>query len=180
MLLHRPHSHLFYSDIETRSKCTPPPEKRQTRALQKSVSFHTAKALEAIEGVIALFALPCSYTKHSPMVICALSLSIMAQVSACTNTLQEGTPAFIASRERIRLGLGVLKSGLNLWGLANRSVKEVSSVARELLSMSAPQITKISSTGSALLFMDGMIAADEYLLRNQEQEFQFDGFGNCL
>lgn len=180
LLLHRPHSLLVYSDIETRSKCTPPTEKRQTRALQRSVAVHTAKTLEAIEALIALFALPCSYAKHSPMYICALALAIMAQVSACNNVLRVGSLGFAASRERIRLGLGALKAGVDLWGLAGRSVKEVTSVARELLSITAPQATRPSPNENIPSFVDAMIAGDEYFAMDQQQEIQFDSFGNLV
>jgi hypothetical protein len=133
MLLHRPHSRLLYSNIETQSKCTPPPSARQTRAMQKSIAVHTAKALEAIEATIILFTLPSPYLKHSPIVTCALALAIMAQVSACNHVLDG--PAFKLGRERIRLGLGALKAQVNYWGLAKRSVREVVGVARELLSI---------------------------------------------
>ncbi|TVY43791.1 hypothetical protein LSUB1_G003475 [Lachnellula subtilissima] len=133
MLLHRPHSQLQYSDIETQSVCTPPSSLRQTRAVQKSIATHTAKCLEAIETSIMLFALPSPHIKHSPLVTCALALQVMAQVSACNYVLKEGSNIYEAGRDRIRLGLGALKAQVCAWGLAKRSVREVAGVARELL-----------------------------------------------
>ncbi|KAG9233266.1 hypothetical protein BJ875DRAFT_426183 [Amylocarpus encephaloides] len=136
MLLHRPHSTLHYSSLETRSKCTPPTHLLQTRALQKQMAFHTAKALEAINASILLFALPAPCIKHSPIVVCALALSVMAQVSACLNVLEQnegGGQGYEGGRERIRLGLGALRAQRGVWGMAGRSVREVVGVARELL-----------------------------------------------
>lgn len=95
--------------------------------------MHTAKALEAIESSVLLFALPSPHIKHSPIVTCALALAVMAQVSACNHVLKPGTKVYEASRGRIRLGLGALKAQVGAWGLAKRSVKEVAGVARELL-----------------------------------------------
>lgn len=41
--------------------------------------------------------------------------------------------SYESGRERIRLGLGALRSQRSVWGMAGRSVREVSGVARELL-----------------------------------------------
>ncbi|TVY32072.1 hypothetical protein LOCC1_G008423 [Lachnellula occidentalis] len=133
MLLHRPHSQLLYSDIETQSVCTPPSTLRQTRAVQKSIATHTAKCLEAIETSIMLFALPSPHIRHSPLVTCALALHVMAQVRACNHVLKAGSNSYEAGRDRIRLGLGALKAQVCAWGLAKRSVREVAGVAKELL-----------------------------------------------
>ncbi|EPE35717.1 Zn2/Cys6 DNA-binding protein [Glarea lozoyensis ATCC 20868] len=128
LLLHRPHSHLPYSPLETRSKCTPPSISRQSRAIR---TLHTAKALEAITASIALFALPAEVLKHSPLVSCALSLNVMALVSACNAVF--GAREYEVGRGRIRLGLGALRGLRGVWGMAGRSVGEVVGVARELL-----------------------------------------------
>jgi hypothetical protein len=107
--------------------------------------MHTAKALEAIEASIMLFALPSPHIKHSPLVTCSLALAVMAQVSSCNNVLKPGSEVYAASRDRIRLGLGALKAQVSAWGLAKRSVKEVASVARELLSIPATRIKKLDT-----------------------------------
>lgn len=132
MLLHRPYSRLLYSDVETRSKCTPPPHKRETRAMQRSVAVHTAKALEAIESALLLFTLPTPQLKHSPTVTCALALAIMAQVSACSHVWKQGE-MYAVGRDRVRLGLGAVRAAVSTWGMAKRSAKELVSVSRELL-----------------------------------------------
>lgn len=147
MLLHRPHSVLAFSEIETRSKCTPPADSRPPPDMQRSILLHTAKALEATSAAIMLFALPAPMIKHSPTVTCALALAIMAQVSGCnyiSNFCDRKKPddlekakcraeAYEIGRDRVRLGLGALKAAMHLWPLARRSVREVVGVSRELL-----------------------------------------------
>ena len=103
------------------------------RASGKSVIFHTTKALEAVEAVFELFALPSTYLKHSPIVTCSLALIIMAQVSACNHVFPQGDNSYIANRERVRMGLGLLKSHEKYWRMARRLANEVKGIARQLL-----------------------------------------------
>lgn len=107
--------------------------------------MHTAKALEAIEASIMLFTLPSPHIKHSPLVTCSLALAVMAQVSSCNHVLKPGSEMYDASRDRIRLGLGALKAQVSAWGLAKRSMKEVASVARELLSIPVTKVKEVDS-----------------------------------
>ena len=103
--------------------------------------MHTAKALEALSTSITLFALPGENIKHSPIATCALALAVMAQASACRLFACEGRKdgnggrerLYAEGRDRVRLGLGALRAGVRVWGLARRSVGEVVGVARELL-----------------------------------------------
>jgi hypothetical protein len=67
------------------------------------------------------------------MVTCALALAIMAQVSACNHVFRKESTNYTTSRERVRMGLGVLKALETYWGLAKRSVNEVKKIARQLL-----------------------------------------------
>jgi hypothetical protein len=57
----------------------------------------------------------------------------MAQVSACNHVLLPSTQAYLSSRDRIKLGLGVLRKVMECWDMAGRSAREVVCVARELL-----------------------------------------------
>lgn len=147
ILLHRPHSALAFSDVEARSKCTPPADLRQSRDMQRSLILHTAKALEATSSAITMFALPAPILRHSPLIICSLALAIMSQVSACNHVLglsdksstyekaELRAEAYETGRDRVRLGLGALKSAAHAWGMARRSVREVVGVSRELLAI---------------------------------------------
>lgn len=56
---------------------------------------------------------------------------------------------YAASRDRIRLGLGALKAQVSAWGLAKRSVKEVASVARELLCIPVAKMKEVKSVKEA-------------------------------
>ncbi|CZT01228.1 uncharacterized protein RAG0_08964 [Rhynchosporium agropyri] len=153
LLLHRPTSHLPYSALEKRSICTPTTSlstSRQSKSIAQSLTMHTARAIEALEASITSFALPGSNIKHSPLATCALALAVMAQVSACgwykgyrrwgdvglsmmVDIGRDSEKAYVEGRDRVRLGLGALRAGMKIWGLANRSVGEVIGVARELL-----------------------------------------------
>ncbi|KAH8799690.1 hypothetical protein F5884DRAFT_810890 [Xylogone sp. PMI_703] len=132
MLVHRPYSQLHFSEIEAKSKCTPPSHKMETRTIQKSIAMHTAKTLEAIEAVFLLFALPTPHIKHSPTVTCGLALIIMAQVSVCSHIWKQGE-MYNVGRDRVRLGLGAIRTAMGIWGMARRSARELVSVSKELL-----------------------------------------------
>ncbi len=105
--------------------------------MQRVCAFHTVKTIEAVKASIGLFKLPSSLMKHSPLVICALALAIMAEVSAHNNVLNQERLC-LEARERIRLGLGVLKTYDTTWQLGRRSMSEVKAVARTLLGISVP------------------------------------------
>ncbi|KAH7416852.1 C6 zinc finger domain-containing protein [Cadophora sp. MPI-SDFR-AT-0126] len=134
LILHRPTSHLPYSPHETLSKCTPPHPHTSSSSpsIQRSLAMHTTKALEALSTSITLFALPGDNIKHSPIATCALALAVMAQASAC-RLFSSSSSSSSSGRDRVRLGLGALRAGVRVWGLARRSVREVVGVARELL-----------------------------------------------
>ncbi|KAH9204551.1 hypothetical protein DL95DRAFT_471395 [Leptodontidium sp. 2 PMI_412] len=109
--------------------------------------MHTAKALDALTASIMLFAFPGRAIIHSPIATCALALAVMAQVSACgffkdgeerggssgENGFAGKERAYAEGRDRVRLGLGALRTGVRVWELARRSVREVVGVSRELL-----------------------------------------------
>jgi hypothetical protein len=62
----------------------------------------------------------------------------MAQVSSCNHVLCKDDTAASGSRyeggrDKIRLGLGALRSQKSVWEMAGRSVREVVGVARDLL-----------------------------------------------
>ncbi|CAG8950842.1 hypothetical protein HYFRA_00003059 [Hymenoscyphus fraxineus] len=152
LTLHRPHSLIPYSSLETKSKCTPPTHLR-TRSVQRSILLHTSKSLEAIENSIKLFAITDKHLLHSPIVTCALALAVMAQVGACNLVVRGGGQfgkkgSYETGRERIRLGLGALRSQKGVWGMARRSVREVSGVARELLGVKSGSNGSSGFTGS--------------------------------
>lgn len=116
--------------MEAGSRCTP---NAQTRASRKSMTLHTTKTLQAIEAAFQLFTLPSPDLRHSPIVTCSLALFIMAQVSACTHVFRPGKNGHVDNRQKIRLGLGVLKRYKKYWLTAQRSENEVKGLAKQLL-----------------------------------------------
>ena len=131
--LHRPRSQLFYSPVERVSKCATPPLGASIAEQQGAYDLHTAKALEASEVGIGLFTLPGPIIKHTPMVICALTMSILAQLSACRLKLRGAE--YTACRNRVRLGLGVIKAFGETWPIGRITVKELQVIARDTLSL---------------------------------------------
>lgn len=129
--LHRPRSHLSYSPIESTSKCATPPSQKPTTEQQRAYDFHSTKVVEASGAGVSLFTLPSPFIRHTPIVICALNMSILAQLSACRLKL-EGV-GYSACRDRVRLGLGVIKAVGEIWPIARLTLKELQVIAREIL-----------------------------------------------
>lgn len=103
-----------------------------TATRENALAFHTTKALEGVEALLNLFALPTPIIGHSPMSFCGVAMAIMGQLSACKNVLD--APNTLAGRERIRLGIGALKIYIEIWPLACQTLAEVKCIARGLLS----------------------------------------------
>lgn len=134
--LHRPHSQLSYCAVEYVSKCTPPQNEELLEVQQRARDFHTTKVLEAAREGIGLFTLPGSCITHSPLLMCGVSLTLLAEISACRSQLHGDRQA--AARERVRLGLGVLKAYGEVWGVGNRTLTEIQTIAREMLRGTIP------------------------------------------
>ena len=140
--LHRPRSQLTYGSVERTSKCAPPPSEKAIEKQQRAYDFHTTKVLQASESAIGLFTLPTQFLKHTPLVICSLTLSLLAQIAACRLKLKG--LLYNAARDRIRLGLGVIRTMGEVWPVAQKTVKEVQIIARETLSL--PKASNSSNT----------------------------------
>jgi hypothetical protein len=142
--LHRPRSQLTYGSVERTSKCAPPPSEKSVEEQQRAYDFHTTKVLEASESAIGLFTLPAPFLKRTPLVICSLTLSLLAQIAACRLRLKG--VVYTAARDRIRLGLGVIKTLGEVWPVAQKTVKEVQIIARETLSVPKSTNAQLSGT----------------------------------
>jgi hypothetical protein len=154
--------------------------KVQTLAsLQNCVSIHTAKTLEAIESTYKLFALPFPFIRHSPIVVCSLALTIMAQVSAYNHLAQKGNNDYMVQRDQVRLGLGVLRVHERYWGLAKRSMGEMKHIAKQMLLGPVPGgiESRYSSDDSAAYSLTGAINIEvDGLIEDQiqPQDFQLE------
>ena len=133
--------------MECVSECAPPPPEQPGDDRQRSYDFHTTKILGAANAAIDLFALPSPVVMHTPLVICGLTLAILAQISACTFVLKDAD--YVAGRDRVRLGLGAVKEFGEVWPVGRKSVKEVKVIAREVLSLQSLVETRNSTLALA-------------------------------
>ncbi|OBT42480.1 hypothetical protein VE00_07952 [Pseudogymnoascus sp. WSF 3629] len=134
--LHRPRSQLAYGSVERNSRCAHPPSEKLVEDEQRDFDFHTTKVLEAAEAGTGLFTLPSSFTTHSPLAICGLTLLILAQMSACRFKLKGAE--YKAARDRVRLGLGAIKVLGKVWPIGHVTVGEIQTIARDVLSLQRP------------------------------------------
>ncbi|KIM93884.1 hypothetical protein OIDMADRAFT_172967 [Oidiodendron maius Zn] len=134
LYLHRPRSRLAYSSVEGTSKCTPAPLAEQMMGMRQTArALHTNKALESLESLLGMMTLPTPIMKHTPLIICALAMAIMGQISACRLVLEP--KEVIEARERIRLGIGALRAFTEIWPLGRKTILEMKTIARELLNI---------------------------------------------
>ncbi|KAI5800163.1 hypothetical protein DFH27DRAFT_623391 [Peziza echinospora] len=125
--LHRPRSHLIVSLVSDETSCTP------TTGYTTSnhpIIFHTSKAVHAANAISKLVTLPTPLIKHSPFFTCVLTLATIVHLSACS-WLLAGDEGFLA-KERIRLGIGALKTMEVVWGIAGCVLGQVKGAAREV------------------------------------------------
>lgn len=99
--------------------------------------LHTKKTLEAAEAAISLYALPCPILNHTPLGICGLALSTLANLSACAYILSGAE--WYRTRDRIRLGLGGLKAMGEIWQISKRTEKETKQIARSVSALAQPR-----------------------------------------
>lgn len=142
--LHRPRSQLTYGAAERTSKCAPPPSNQLTKKQERFFKFHTTKVLEAAEAGTGLLTLPLPFTTHSPLVICGLTLIMLAQISACP--LKQDGPDYKAGRERVRLGLAAIKALGQRWEIGATTLKEIQTIARHMLSLQNPMEKATAAT----------------------------------
>ncbi|RPA99568.1 hypothetical protein L873DRAFT_1789511 [Choiromyces venosus 120613-1] len=132
--LHRPKSSLASSLVPDNTSCTP--ESKYSTAT-KPIALHTAKAIQAANTISKLITLPCPLIKHTPFFTCVITLAAIVHLSACS-WLLHGDEGFLA-KERIRLGVGALKTLEEVWNVAGCVLMQVKGVAREVFSLQMPE-----------------------------------------
>jgi len=131
VFLHRPRSRLLHSPVETLAKCAPPsPPEVIPPAKQHIYWLSTRKTLSAAEGALRIFTLPTPLVNHTPLVICGVALSILAQLSACSYVLHGAE--YEAARSRIRLGIGTLREYGRTWPVGSQTLGEIKMIARDV------------------------------------------------
>jgi hypothetical protein len=146
--IHRPLSRLYHSPIEKVSHCAPPPPDHNTTSIEdKTYWLHTKKTLEAAEAAINLYALPTSIINHTPLGICGIVLSTLANLSACAYILTGSE--WYRTRDRVRLGLGCLKTFSEIWEVSRWTEKETKKIARTVFAMPRPGMERAGALGPA-------------------------------
>lgn len=139
MTLHRPLSSLVYNDAELHTTSFAAPAPFTIPAIA-SRNVHTARSLRVIEIQTKLLAIPCTIEKHSVFSMCICALIASAQVSACSNLLEDR--ALSIARDRVRLSIGFLNSMGSIWALGKSMARDVRAVARSVLYI-PPSITTV-------------------------------------
>ena len=142
--IHRPLSRLYHSPIEKISRCAPPPIPHEVTGNEGRMYWlHTKKCLEAAETAINLYALPIPILQHTPVGICGIALSTLANISACSYVLSGAE--WYRTRDRIRLGLGGMKKFGEVWAIGRRTEKETKKIARHVFQLPRPGLETAGS-----------------------------------
>jgi hypothetical protein len=131
--------------MEKISHCAPPPPDHDTTNEDKTYWLHTKKTLEAAEAAVNLYALPTSIINHTPLGICGIVLSTLANLSACAYILTGSE--WYRTRDRIRLGLGCLKTFSEVWEVSRWTEKETKKIARTVFAMPRPGMERAGILG---------------------------------
>ena len=131
--MHRPFSSLSLSpeEMTTQAFLSPTP---YVAPLKQGRGAHTARTLKAIEMQTKLLAIPCTIERHNVFTMCISAQLATAQISACTNLLEDR--ALSIARDRVRLSIGFLNAMGSFWPLGKMMAKEVRHIARIHLSNS--------------------------------------------
>ncbi|KAJ5714578.1 uncharacterized protein N7483_011759 [Penicillium malachiteum] len=93
---------------------------------------HAMKAVKAASELSSLAAIRLPVERHTPFFICALTLSSIVQLAACSvKAGQMPDP----SRDRIGLTIGVFKSLARTWAISQSIMRQIKAVARDVLFM---------------------------------------------
>lgn len=93
---------------------------------------HAMKAVKAASELSSLAAIRLPVERHTPFFICALTLSSIVQLAACSvKAGQMPDP----SRDRIGLTIGVFKSLARTWAISQSIMRQIKAVARDVLEL---------------------------------------------
>lgn len=118
---------------------------------------HAMKAVKAASELSALAAIrQTPVERHTPFFICALVLSSIVQLAACSvKAGQMPEP----SRERIGLTIGIFKSLGRTWAISKSIMRQIKAVSRDVLEIGVrPTLDPVDLT---FWIQDGSIAAGE-------------------
>lgn len=93
---------------------------------------HAMKAVKAASEISTLASIRLPVVKHTPFFICALVLSSIVQLAACSvKAGQMPDP----SRDRLTLTIGVFKSLARTWAISQLIMRQIKAVARDVMDM---------------------------------------------
>lgn len=131
--LHRPYSDLLFNPIEIISSCsTGPPD---SVLIGELVNVHTIRCLKSVEAQIRLMALPARPFCHSPFVICMITAGTIPLLSACAFLFAGGRLEI--ARHQVRMCIGCLSCMSEIWPQAVVHVRELRTIAQEVLGLSS-------------------------------------------
>lgn len=91
---------------------------------------HAMKAVKAASELSTLASIRLPVVKHTPFFICALVLSSIVQLAACS-VKAGGMPD--PSRDRLTLTIGVFKSLARTWAISQSIMRQIKAVARDVM-----------------------------------------------
>lgn len=91
---------------------------------------HAMKAIKAASELSSLAAIRLPVERHTPFFICALTLSSIVQLAACS--VKAGSMPD-PSRDRIGLTIGVFKSLGRTWAISQSIMRQIKAVSRDVL-----------------------------------------------
>ncbi|KAF2813113.1 uncharacterized protein BDZ99DRAFT_556435 [Mytilinidion resinicola] len=139
--MHRRLSTCAFHPIEAVSSCAPPPPpERLPPVYYRDAPMHTAKILDAVERLTNMLTLPTTMAKHTPFAICMIASTTIGHLSACKYVLRD--KQMKVARERIRVAMGAMETFAEVWPGAKKVVREVKTIARELLGLGQPALTE--------------------------------------
>lgn len=105
---------------------------------------HAMKAVKAASELSTLAAMRLPVERHTPFFICALTLSSIVQLAACSvKAGQMPDP----SRDRIGLTIGVFRSLARTWAISQSIMRQIKAVARDVLELGVrPTMDQIDLT----------------------------------
>ncbi|KAL4891528.1 hypothetical protein BDV59DRAFT_65414 [Aspergillus ambiguus] len=105
---------------------------------------HAMKALKAASEISSLASIRMPVVKHTPFFICALVLSSIVQLAACSvKAGQMPDP----SRDRLTLTIGVFKSLARTWAISQTIMRQIKAVSRDVMDLGLrPAVDQIDLT----------------------------------
>lgn len=145
------------------------------------VNVHTIRCLKSVEAQIRLVALPARPFCHTPFVICMMTAGTIPLLSACKFLFT--SERLEIARHQIRMSVGCLKTMAGAWPQAAVHVRELQTIAQEVLGLSsgAPEIPPgLGSTGGADRALSGSSTAVDPFGIERDGGFPFDSIGDGL